>query len=631
MRRWFHPLLPFLLSVFLFISFGGQGAEASSPLKRSDGGKKWAFCIGIGDYEDPGISDLTRPSNDAEGLARALKEHGGFDHVVLLTDDRDKSDPLYPSNENIRKTLKDYETRIKGPDMVLFSFFGQGYTASSGRAFLLAADTQSKRIDRTALPLDAVLGFIKKTGVKRSLVFLDASREKVLKRGERESMGIYPDRYLRKGLTAIFYAARNGQYAYDHDGSIHGVFGEYLISGLRGDADKGYGGNGDGFVSLMELAAHVREGMTGWSMARTEKQMPYIKILGRGMERMVLSSSEKIDIPEVAVSVKPAPKAAIPVKPVPMAAKQMDQKIKSPELAKRAEVKPSPEKEKQEIKATPERKEMIIGAPAPKIVDLTAEKETPKTPEEEKRETPKIPKEIKAEKPAPSEAPPLKAEERSPEETIEKKAMLPAPEEETSAREKLQEPGARTSVAVAERPEGVDVEPRPLFLRNRARDLSTEDLGLMLHRYRFYATCWNYNGDFCNPDGVFQNRFIDNKNKTVSDRATSLMWMKGGSPDAVTWADARAYVAQLNRVGFAEYKDWRLPTIEELASLMENSWLNNDLFIDPVFDKTQRYCWSIDTRGVNKAWKANFHLGFFIDFPMSSLNSVRPVRSFFSK
>ena len=611
MRRLFRPFLPFLLSVFLFIPFGGQGAEASSLLERSGGGKKWAFCIGIGDYGDPGISDLTRPSNDAEGLARALKEHGGFDHVVLLTDDRDKSDPLYPTKKNIQKTLKDYETRIKGPDMVLFSFFGQGYTAPSGRAFLLAADTQSKRIDRTALPFDTVLGFIKKTGVKRSLVFLDASREKVLKREQWESMGIYPDRYLRKGLTAIFYAARKGHYAYDHDGSIHSVFGEYLISGLKGDADKGDIGNGDGFVSLMELAAHIREGMTGWSLARTEKQRPYIKILGRGMERMVLSSSDKIEIPEVAVPVKPIPKAADPVKPVPRAAKRMDEKLKSPELAKRAEVKPSPEKEKQEIKAKPEKKEMIIGAPAPKIEDLMAEKETPK-----------VPKEKKAEKPAPMKAP-EPAPREAPEEAIEK--SMPAPEEETS-------------VAVEERPEEVviasrptDLEPSPLFLRNRAMDLSTENLGLMLHRYRFYATCWNYNGDFCNPDGDFQNRFSDNKNKTVSDRATGLMWMKGGSPDAVTWADARAYVAQLNRAGFAGYKDWRLPTIEELASLMENSWLNSDLFIDPVFDKTQRYCWSIDTRGVNKAWKANFHLGFFIDFPMTSMNSVRPVRSFFSK
>jgi serine/threonine-protein kinase len=83
----------------------------------------------------------------------------------------------------------------------------------------------------------------------------------------------------------------------------------------------------------------------------------------------------------------------------------------------------------------------------------------------------------------------------------------------------------------------------------------------------------------------------------------------------------------MNREGFAKYRDWRMPTMEELASIMENSWQNSDLFIDPLFDRTQRYCWSIDTRSIDRAWKANFHLGFFMDFPMTSVNSVRPVRS----
>jgi hypothetical protein len=60
---------------------------------------------------------------------------------------------------------------------------------------------------------------------------------------------------------------------------------------------------------------------------------------------------------------------------------------------------------------------------------------------------------------------------------------------------------------------------------------------------------------------------------------------------------------------------------------MESSWKNSDLFIDPVFDRTQRQCWSVDTRGVESAWKANFHMGYLIDFPMTAKHSVRLVRS----
>jgi hypothetical protein len=168
---------------------------------------------------------------------------------------------------------------------------------------------------------------------------------------------------------------------------------------------------------------------------------------------------------------------------------------------------------------------------------------------------------------------------------------------------------------------------RPVRLRTKPRDLALEALKSMLTTNRFYATCWNYNGDFCNPDGDFENQFQDNPDGTVTDKATGLMWQKGGSKDTLTWIDAREYVDRVNKERFAGFADWRIPTTEELASLMESSWKNGDLFIDKVFDREQRYCWSADTRGRESAWKANFHQGFFLDFPMTSKNWVRLVRS----
>jgi serine/threonine-protein kinase len=105
------------------------------------------------------------------------------------------------------------------------------------------------------------------------------------------------------------------------------------------------------------------------------------------------------------------------------------------------------------------------------------------------------------------------------------------------------------------------------------------------------------------------------------------MWQKAGSSETLTWGEAREYVQKMNGFALAGYTDWRLPTIEELASLLETSWLNGDLFIDPVFEKKQRHCWSLDPNGKNNAWKANFHLGFVLDLPMHSRSSVRLVRS----
>lgn len=166
-----------------------------------------------------------------------------------------------------------------------------------------------------------------------------------------------------------------------------------------------------------------------------------------------------------------------------------------------------------------------------------------------------------------------------------------------------------------------------LSLRRVAHDLTVEDIKDILIRYNFYSSCWNYNGDFCNPTGEFDNNFMDNGNGTVTDLATGLIWQKSGTSRVMSWEEAKDYVKQFNQNRFGGYTDWHLPTIEELASLMEESWKNGDMFIDPVFDIHQKCFWSSDTCGTDKAWKANYHLGFIMDSQVNYKNAVRAVRS----
>lgn len=154
-----------------------------------------------------------------------------------------------------------------------------------------------------------------------------------------------------------------------------------------------------------------------------------------------------------------------------------------------------------------------------------------------------------------------------------------------------------------------DIEQGKIELRRKGEDLTEEDVRAMLLKYDFYSSCWTYNVDFYNPYGGLDNFFIDNDDGTVADHATSVMWQKSGSLKVMTWREAKEYVQHLNHQSFAGYSDWRLPTVEELASVMERSWKNEDLFIERVFDKKQKSCWSADTHGSDMAWKSNFHLG----------------------
>lgn len=74
------------------------------------------------------------------------------------------------------------------------------------------------------------------------------------------------------------------------------------------------------------------------------------------------------------------------------------------------------------------------------------------------------------------------------------------------------------------------------------------------------------------PQVKMVNRFIDNRDGTVTDRKTGLMWIKNGWRidfiAAVPWEAALEKCANFSD---GKYDDWRLPTLEEWKSLVDRS------------------------------------------------------------
>ncbi len=118
--------------------------------------------------------------------------------------------------------------------------------------------------------------------------------------------------------------------------------------------------------------------------------------------------------------------------------------------------------------------------------------------------------------------------------------------------------------------------------------------------------------------------------KVIIDHATGLMWQQSGSADGLHEKVAAAYIEELNREGFAGFSDWRLPTIEELGSLMEPIGKNRGLFIDPLFDARQETLRSADAgSGVKTRWWADFFEGVVDDAIRAEWEpQVRAVRTF---
>ena len=146
-------------------------------------------------------------------------------------------------------------------------------------------------------------------------------------------------------------------------------------------------------------------------------------------------------------------------------------------------------------------------------------------------------------------------------------------------------------------------------LRKESKTLWEDHVKEMLKRYRFFDSYMNRAGDF-------RNDFVDNGDSTITDRATGLMWEGGGSPSVRLFKRSKFYAKKLNEDKFAGYSDWRLPTVEELASLLKKDE-NNGIHIDPLFDNKQKTCWSADkgplfgglTANPPQAWHVNFREG----------------------
>jgi hypothetical protein len=74
---------------------------------------------------------------------------------------------------------------------------------------------------------------------------------------------------------------------------------------------------------------------------------------------------------------------------------------------------------------------------------------------------------------------------------------------------------------------------------------------------------------FYGQDGQYNGHaplYRDNRDGTVTDLNTGLVWQKTPPKDHYSWADALAYAEKLNLAG---HDDWRLPTIKELYSLAD--------------------------------------------------------------
>ena len=131
------------------------------------------------------------------------------------------------------------------------------------------------------------------------------------------------------------------------------------------------------------------------------------------------------------------------------------------------------------------------------------------------------------------------------------------------------------------------------------------------------------------PTSQQEVRFVDNGNGTVTDTTTGLIWQKEDDGKKRTWSEAVNYSKSLSLDGFS---NWRLPTLDELKSIIDD-YISPT--INPIFEKSKKskyWAASTQTGNYGNPCDVNFTFGSVYygekyKYDTSLMNYVRCVRS----
>lgn len=146
-----------------------------------------------------------------------------------------------------------------------------------------------------------------------------------------------------------------------------------------------------------------------------------------------------------------------------------------------------------------------------------------------------------------------------------------------------------------------------------------------------------YANQICQTDNIkFTNpthKYLQHTNGTVTDNETDLMWYvcseECNTPTDYTWEEALNYVEEFNtHIKFANYTDWRLPNIRELATLAELQCFRPAINITVFPNTLPLHYWSSSPYKFypHYSWYMNFEDGVYTYGDRTDKKHLRLVR-----
>lgn len=181
-------------------------------------------------------------------------------------------------------------------------------------------------------------------------------------------------------------------------------------------------------------------------------------------------------------------------------------------------------------------------------------------------------------------------------------------------------------------PQPATPEPKPLpkkepqepitpSLRHTFKNPSTNEVESFIKKRDIYEARFNPGGNFVNK----LEKHTTGQDVVIVDKATGLMWYNGKPAKALSYANAQKWLKEFNKEKYWGFSDWRLPTVEEAATLLEQQKNKSGLHMNDVFYKLNSI-WTGDRLDSQACWVVLFSNGWIYPPSDKSKHHVMPVR-----
>jgi len=263
--------------------------------------KRYAVVVGINDYSQTSIGDLSFCVADAEAIYEALITYCEYDpECVTLLSDNSQEEDRKPSRSNILAAIVAMADNATAEDSILFFFAGHG-TRDTSDSYLLTNEFRSSIIADTSIPMDKVNSYLRQPNAKFTMRFFDACHSGRM--GTRAAP-VGPDirkHFLVDGEGWMTLAAcKEDQVAYESPRHGHGIFSYCLLKGLSGEA-----ATPDGEITLYSLSTYTINEISNITRVLGLPQTPVLAThLAGNLVLATLPSVRPQDVPPALVKVE---------------------------------------------------------------------------------------------------------------------------------------------------------------------------------------------------------------------------------------------------------------------------------------------------------------------------------------